>query len=343
MEAEKKKEIDIKLKTLEGQLEILIFTYNRAAYLEWTLAQLLASPFAGCKLTVLDNCSTDETPQVCAQYQGLFAEMRVVRHRKNIGLAPNYLRAVELAEAPYAWILGDDDVFDFSNCTDVIDVIKAGTVDLIYLSDLGVVGWARETTTTSGHLAKHGSNYFLLLTFVPNFLFRTERFDSQSLIEGYRSAANLYPHFPFVNKSVRDDFSFYISKQKLVYRGEDDNYLSMLTWLTVWVNNCRTIEDHKMRRAAIYELPYVAQSRIKWLRVVAISIIAGKMDAPEKVLPQLRQMMSGLSADQLLLLSLLAPLLLVPSVIYRRLRTLRRARRGKAFPEASQSTDLFRS
>jgi glycosyltransferase involved in cell wall biosynthesis len=333
-------------KDLEGQLEILIFTYNRAAYLEWTLAQLLASPFAGCKLTVLDNCSTDETPQVCAQYQGLFAEMRVVRHRKNIGLAPNYLRAVELAEAPYAWILGDDDVFDFSNCTDVIDVVENGDFDLIYLGDLGETNWARGMATTSAHLAKNGSNYFFLLSFVNNFIFKPELFDSACLAEGYRSAANLFPQFEFCKKSVRDDFAFYISKQKIMQRGEENNHLGFLSWLTAWVNNCRTIEDRELRKATVYELPHVGKNRnyTRWLKHIATSVIVGKINAPEKVLRQIGQIVLGLSGTQRLLFSFILPLVLVPSSVYKQLRRMRYRRMyDESQLEVKRSHDAFRS
>jgi glycosyltransferase involved in cell wall biosynthesis len=101
---------------LEEDLEILLITYDRAKDLEKTLNQVLNSPFKNCKITVIDNCSPDDTPQVCAYFQKLFSNLEIIRHKKNIGSSPNYLRAVELSSSNYTWVLCDDDTFDFSNC-----------------------------------------------------------------------------------------------------------------------------------------------------------------------------------------------------------------------------------
>ncbi len=344
-------------KSVAEQLEILIFTYNRAAYLERTLSQFLTSPFAQCRLTVLDNCSTDETPIVCDKYRALFRNLRIVRHKKNIGLTANYLRAVELSEARYTWIIGDDDVYDFSDCADVIAALETKDFDLIYLSDLGRCGWERGMATTSAHLAINGSNYFFLHSFVNNFMFKTERFDSACLSEGYRTAAHLFPQFGFCKKSVRDNFSFYISKKKMIERGQDNNHLAHWRWYAAWVSNCRTIEDRRLCRAAIYELlyfykngltytyTYIGKSgdRSRWLRGFIRPLILEKLNAPEGFFRKTGQILMGLSLDQLLLFSLLSPLVLTPSAVYRWMRTLRRWARGNPALEVTRSSDPFRS
>src|SRR5690349_20144371 len=97
------------------ELELFVVTYNRAGALRRTLEALLVSPFSGCAITVLDNASVDETPAVCEEFAGRFARLRTVRHARNVGFGANYLRAIELARAPYTWILADDDDYDFSD------------------------------------------------------------------------------------------------------------------------------------------------------------------------------------------------------------------------------------
>jgi glycosyltransferase involved in cell wall biosynthesis len=59
---------------IEQKLEIAIITYNRAAALRRTIGQLAAGAFRGCKLRILDNCSTDETPRVCEEAARAAAE-----------------------------------------------------------------------------------------------------------------------------------------------------------------------------------------------------------------------------------------------------------------------------
>ena len=48
-------------------LEIIVITYNRAELLGTTLDRLAASPFSTCRITVLNNASTDHTQQVVWQ------------------------------------------------------------------------------------------------------------------------------------------------------------------------------------------------------------------------------------------------------------------------------------
>ena len=54
---------------IEEKMEIILITYNRSKYLDNTLNQFLNSPFKNCKFTVLDNCSPDNTPEICAKYE----------------------------------------------------------------------------------------------------------------------------------------------------------------------------------------------------------------------------------------------------------------------------------
>ena len=51
--------------TTEQLLEIVLITFNRAPQFEKTLEMLFApdSPVRNCDATILDNKSTDETPQ----------------------------------------------------------------------------------------------------------------------------------------------------------------------------------------------------------------------------------------------------------------------------------------
>ena len=57
---------------IEEKMEIILITYNRSKYLDNTLNQFLNSPFKNCKFTVLDNCSPDNTPEICAKYENYF-------------------------------------------------------------------------------------------------------------------------------------------------------------------------------------------------------------------------------------------------------------------------------
>ena len=65
------------------RVSIVIPTYNRADLLPFTLKSALEQTFADREIMVIDNASTDETPQLMAQYAGA---VRYIRKPVNKGL-----------------------------------------------------------------------------------------------------------------------------------------------------------------------------------------------------------------------------------------------------------------
>src|SRR4051794_22980561 len=229
---------------VDDDLAIMVFTYNRADNLRRTLEQLAASPFAGCRITVLDNHSTDRTPEVCRELESRFARYRVVRHRLNIGLGPNYLRAVELSEARYSWILSDDEEFDFTDCGDVIEAIEAGEVDLISLGSPAQQEWERGQRASARELFERGQRFYFVFTFVAGVIFRTEHFDSSCTTLGYRNVDNLYPQFEHINQCLEQDRDVLVSRTWVVRRNVREVHETVgshLYWFLTAVRSNRMI------------------------------------------------------------------------------------------------------
>jgi glycosyltransferase involved in cell wall biosynthesis len=314
--------------SLETQLELALVTYNRAQHLDRTLEQLRKGLFAGCRITILDNCSTDDTPTVCERHVRSLPQLSVVRHRRNIGASANYLRAVELARAPYTWVLADDDDLDFTDCQDVIDVILSGSADLISLGAPGQDPRERGRWTSAARLVASGARFFYVFTFVPGVVFRSELFDSHCVADGYRNVANLYPQFPFLARAVAADFSVYVARRQLVTRrpqasSDGDRGLpSTLFWLQRWARSCAFVPA-ELRARAIYE---AAESRAAWARLLAVGIVFEKLFYPDRVWSKLARLGMELRGDQRILLLALSPLALVPSGAYGAVRRVLRGR-----------------
>lgn len=237
---------------VDDLLEIQIITYNRSAFLERTLRQLAESPFSQYKITLFDNCSTDATPDVCEALKGSFLRLKIVRHPKNIGGNANYLRAVELSTSRYTWVVCDDDTFDFSAASEVIDAIARGKDDLILLRPVTDGGVVRTGRTTAQSLIADNYMFYFSLSFFPAIIFRTSLFDSESLMYGYRLIPDSYPQFEFINKAVRDDVTVFIPAVPMVIRNDVNiSTFSPLSWYKAWITCCRTITDLKLRKETI--------------------------------------------------------------------------------------------
>lgn len=69
---------------------------------------MLGQTFQDFELLVLDNASTDETPDVVDRYDD--RRLRYVRHPHNLGFAANAQRGLEMARGTFLTFLGADDV-----------------------------------------------------------------------------------------------------------------------------------------------------------------------------------------------------------------------------------------
>lgn len=237
---------------IQDLLEILIITYNRGFFLENTLRELKQSPFLSCKITILDNCSTDNTPEICAKFREDFPQYMVVRRRINIGGNPNYLGAIELSKSPYTWILCDDDVLDFTHAEDIVKAVEDGLYDLVEVGAIVGNAWPRGTATSVRKLIKKNIGYHFGMSFFPAYIFKTELFDSACFYWGYNHIDLLYPQFGFLNKSLHDDFSIYLARKKIVTRNDvNDHSFLPFVWYASWVACCRSIESKNVRAQAI--------------------------------------------------------------------------------------------
>lgn len=299
---------------LEEKLGITVITYSRAAQLEATLEGFLGSPFAGCRITILDNASTDTTPEVCQAFAERFADLRHVRHRFNIGLGGNFLRAAELSGKPYAWIIGDDDEWDFSRCEDVVAVVRSGAADLIGVGAPGQQSWERGLHTTTQALRRKGSRYFFTFSFVSNTLFSTDLLNSKVVASGYRNSDTLYPQFPMLERALEDDRSIYLSRHVITRRKGVTDFSGVLNWFTGWIRAASRLDDPALQHEVIYE---ARESKTAWFLHLAGAIVAERLERPAHLRQHAAAVAPHLGGMQRLALVFMALARLLPARVLR--------------------------
>lgn len=84
--------------------------YNGANYLREALESIVSQTFEDFEVVISDNASTDETPDICAEFVEKDERFQYVRNRRNIGAGPNYHQIFELSSGEYFKIANHDDV-----------------------------------------------------------------------------------------------------------------------------------------------------------------------------------------------------------------------------------------
>jgi len=86
--------------------------YNGASLCRVAIESVLAQTHPNFELLISDNCSTDETEEICREYARRDSRVRYTKTERNLGSAANYCRTVELARGQYfRWIAHDDSIY----------------------------------------------------------------------------------------------------------------------------------------------------------------------------------------------------------------------------------------
>jgi len=229
-------------------LEIFVITYNRSEFLEKTLMYLKDSKFSNFQITIQNNCSTDDTVEVFQSFQNnygkSFQSLRLISNLFNFGPNVNFLKAIELSQSKYTWVLCDDDVINASDIDDVLKILEEENFDLIHVGahpeKERVIFELKETPR---NLIEKGYRYFAYCSFMPCNIFKTELFQNQFLISGYNNVTNSYPHMPYLFDVFLKDKLIYISKNQIVKARTEGQSYSPSEWLQWWINTCMLLQD----------------------------------------------------------------------------------------------------
>ncbi len=92
------------------KLSVALPVYNGADYLREALDSILAQDFEDFELVVSDNCSTDETPSILAEYAARDRRVRVSRAQTFLSQSANINRVVELCSGEWVKLFCHDDL-----------------------------------------------------------------------------------------------------------------------------------------------------------------------------------------------------------------------------------------
>ncbi|GAB2583317.1 glycosyltransferase family 2 protein [Kribbella endophytica] len=91
------------------RLTVGLPVYNGEKYLAESLDALLGQSYADFDLIISDNASTDGTEEICRDYLGRDPRISYVRHRVNLGAAPNHNFVFEQSRSElFKWASHDD-------------------------------------------------------------------------------------------------------------------------------------------------------------------------------------------------------------------------------------------
>jgi len=207
------------------RLSICLPTHHgRAAELDRALrsiaAQLPALPEGSVQVCVSDNGSHDATQEVLREHaEHLGGALTTFRFEVNQGFTPNLLKAVELADGAFCWLMGSDDEIAPGAVATVLEALAAGpglsgltlnrrNVDdehpeRAYLDDPRVIPAAPRATYTDA--ASAFADLAMLQDYISTQVVHRERWHAAVAElgpEGIAAGRN-FPHMPILGAVIR--------------------------------------------------------------------------------------------------------------------------------------------
>ena len=195
-------------------LAIVLITFNRAQQFEKTLEILLAtdSPVKNCHFTILDNRSTDETPEIADRCAKAHPNVEHIINTFNVGGNANIAKALELyGSKAYHWIICDDDVYDWSGWSDVEDAMLRG-------EKLICVGDRYLPKDKVGRL--NPAVQLQQMTFLPSIIYGPDTITDTVIRNAYDNTFALFPHLAPVITHINHGGKIYVAKHGIVCPGE---------------------------------------------------------------------------------------------------------------------------
>jgi glycosyltransferase involved in cell wall biosynthesis len=93
-------------------VSIALCTYNGARFLEQQLDTLINQTYVNIEIIAVDDCSTDNTYQILADYASKHPNIHLYRNETNLGFASNFERALDYCSGELIAFCDQDDLWD---------------------------------------------------------------------------------------------------------------------------------------------------------------------------------------------------------------------------------------
>lgn len=107
---------------------LIIPVYNAEAYLEQCLNSLLMQSFIDFEIILINDCSSDNSLDICMKYKNIDSRVQVLNQLKNKGVSAARNKGIEYARGKYILFIDSD---DFVSKT-YFDILEELTKDEIY-------------------------------------------------------------------------------------------------------------------------------------------------------------------------------------------------------------------
>jgi len=328
-------------KVLLQLVEPVLITYNRSVKLFETLSAFYSAGWGDKVFHVLDNASTDETMAVVRSFQRDWPKLHYHRNIWNIGGNANIMRAVEIAQSEYHWVIGDDDAWLFAGAAELDVVLAEKRADIIRLGWL-VDDASRGKYILANDLASSEKLFFSSTSMISATIIRRSLV-TKCLPEAYQNISNSFPQLVAVMNGSESDAIVYSLNQNYMTHTpstEPGYFFGDLELYASWYATARYLKQPYLKALFLREISYLMTmhrrgvfKQLSWFSKVALNAKGIGVPQSQYLLSMLG---SGKGARAPVFVAMLA-YAIMPGVLARWLRLIYRKLHGMPTVKLSES------
>ena len=115
---------------MENKVSIIVPVYNVEKYLERCVESLVNQTYQNIEIILVDDKSTDSSPEICDRLAKSDSRIKVVHKEKNEGLGFARNTGIENAEGEYFLFLDSDDYLDLKTCEKTLEKLEEKNADI---------------------------------------------------------------------------------------------------------------------------------------------------------------------------------------------------------------------
>ena len=133
--------------TVNQTLSVILPTYNIEQYLHQCLDSVVNQTYTDLEIIIIDDNSTDSTPDIIREYAARDSRIKPVFHKTNAGPGPTRNEGLELATGAYVTLMDHDDWQDLDKYEKMMAKAAEHHADIVFCN-------AQEYNQTTGFLNK---------------------------------------------------------------------------------------------------------------------------------------------------------------------------------------------
>ena len=111
------------------KVSVIIPVYNDEKYLANCIDSVLKQSYSNLEIILVDDGSTDKTPEICEKYRGKYQNIRVL-HKKNGGVGSSRNAGLAMATGDYVLFIDDDDWIEGNHIEELYNLLKKTDADI---------------------------------------------------------------------------------------------------------------------------------------------------------------------------------------------------------------------